>query len=185
MVLSCFAVAQVTSFRRNIKEHEKGGLDRGPEKIMKFVHIQAKAERSSRSHLFQSGRNLAVIALCEVAATTRDSRVSVCVRRTEPALWFGSRRWLALMWKHGPDLNVGFKSPRRCRIDTLSTRAINHSALDAVSEVYMWKAAFKWGFAIVGMMTGVFCVWMKFEWPVNPLPWHRWVSGGIWGGADN
>lgn len=184
VVLSCFAVAQVTSFRRNIKGHEKGGLDRGPVKIMKFVHIQAKAERSFRSHLFQSDRNLAVIALCEVAAT-RDSRVSVCVRRTEPALWFGSRRWLALMWKHRPGLNVGFKSPRRCRIDTLSARAINHSALHAVPEVYMWKAAFKWGFAIVGIVTGVFCVWMKFEWPVNPLPWHRWVSGGIWGGADN
>lgn len=42
VVLSCFAVARVTSFRRNIKGHEKGGLDRGPKEIMKFVHIQAE-----------------------------------------------------------------------------------------------------------------------------------------------
>lgn len=184
VVLSCFAVAQVTSFRWNIKGHEKGGLDRGLEKIMKFVHIQAKAERSSRSHLFQSTRNLEVITLCEVAAT-RDSRVSVCNRRTEPTLWSQSKSCLALKRLHRRGLNVGFGSPWWCRIDPLSARAINHSVLDAVPEVYMRKAAFKWGFGIVGIVMGVFCVWMKFKWPVNPLPWHCWVSGGIWGGADN
>lgn len=75
MVLSCFAVAQVTSFRRNIKGHEKGGLDRGLEKIMKFVHIQAKAERSSRSHLVQSGRNLQVITLGKAAVTLEMDRM--------------------------------------------------------------------------------------------------------------
>lgn len=97
--------------------------------------------------------------------------------------WSQSKSCLALKRLHRRGLNVGFGSPWWCRIDPLSARAINHCALDAVPEVYMWKAAFKWGFGIVGIVTGVLCVWMKFKWPVNPLPWHCLVSGGIWGGA--
>lgn len=43
-------IAQATSFTWNRKGREKGGLNGGLEKIMKFVYIQEKAERSPFSH---------------------------------------------------------------------------------------------------------------------------------------
>lgn len=93
-------IAQATSFTRNRKGREKGGLNGGLEKIMKFVHIQAKAERSPFSYfplsfssssssstlhctpttsvLLRKRETSGLLPLCEVA-TPGDFLVPICV----------------------------------------------------------------------------------------------------------